>query len=785
MKRASKKSFFVVLALILVCAYFVFFGLETTNGDNTVTLIKGGKDIRWGIDIRGGVDVTFTPAGGYDADENELAAAESIIKTRLISNGITDYELYSDTANDRIIVRFPWSTEETEFNPETAVKELGETARLTFRVGLDTNEDGTPSGELIMEGKHIETCEPQVLTDQNTGNVQYVVAFTLNEEGKTLFADATAANVGKVISIWMDDTLISYPTVNEAIPSGEGYIEGNFDRDSVIELSDKINAGALPFSLVTTNYSSISPTVGEGAKDTMITAGVIAFILVCAFIIFRYRLPGVVASIALFGQVTLVVASMTRIFPEFSSFTLTLPGIAGIVLAIGFGVDANVVSAERIKEEIRSGKSIDGSIVQGFKRAFSAILDGNITVIIVAIILMSAFGPPDTILPRLFKFVYLPFSAATTGSIYSFGYTLLMGVVFNLVMGVFASKIMLRSISQLKCFRDPWFYGGEKASDANSEKTAARPLVSSFDFVSKRKIFFIISACLIAATLLGSVIIGTELDIQFKGGSIVSYSYEGSLDLSAVTAEVQNAIGKNVSLQENENFSTGTKGFTVSLSDAEGLAPEQQALINERLQELFPENNIEMLSLNNVAPTIGREFLVKSVYAVCLAAVMLIIFIWLRFRNIGGWSAGIVSIIALFHDIIIVFSVFVFAGIPINDNFIAVILTILGYSLNDTIIIYDRIRENKKLLGSNQKVPIEQLVNLSINQSFTRALNTTITTALALSVIAVMGLMNNMNTITTFAFPMIAGLICGVYSSVCVSGSLWVWWQKKKGRELA
>ncbi|MEA5010336.1 MAG: SecD/SecF family protein translocase subunit [Angelakisella sp.] len=462
MKRAKKWPFFVVAGLILVVGYFTFFGLKVPNGDLTNVYIKGASDIRWGIDIRGGVDATFAPSDGYDADDYEMSSAESVIKNRLVTLGITDYEVYTDFGNDRIIVRFPWKVGETSFNPEKAIKELGDTAMLTFREGQTVDAQGNPTGNIVLEGKDLESAKASVITDQVTGKEKYVVAFTLKGEGKTKFAEATKNNIGKVISIWMDNSLLSAPVVNGVIDGGEGYIEGTFTREAALELAQKINGGALPFKLTTENYNTISPTLGLGAKDAMVTAGIIAFALVSLFMIIRYRLPGFVAVFALMGQVVFMVASVTRLFPDVASFTLTLPGIAGIILGIGMGVDANIISSERIREEIRSGKTIDGSISLGFQKAFSAILDGNVTNVIVAVILMGAFGPPSAMFSIILKPLFFMFGATTAGAIYSFGYTLLMGVIANMIMGVWASRIMLKSISQLKIFRKPWLYGGEK-----------------------------------------------------------------------------------------------------------------------------------------------------------------------------------------------------------------------------------------------------------------------------------------------------------------------------------
>ena len=461
MKKVGKPVFFVVLVLILLLTYTSFLGISTTFGDIPTTWIKGAGDIRWGIDVRGGVDVTFSPPDDYDASDEDMAAAEQIIKVRMVSQNITDYEIYTDYDKDRIIVRFPWKEDETEFNPEDAIAELGATARLTFREGYETDASGLPSGvtaeTIILEGKDVEEATP-AMTNTN----EIVVSLKLTAEGAEKFAEATTrlAPTKGIISIWMDDVMISYPSVQNAITNGEASISGNFDAAAAKELADKINAGALPFALQTTNFSTISPTLGVGARDAMVMAGFIAAI--CVMMIVLYRLPGIVACIALMGQAAGTVAAITGYLPSISSFTLTLPGIAGIILSIGVGVDANVITYERIREELRLGRGIDAAIDAGYKRAFTAIFDGNITVVFVAVILMGAFGPPASIFAMMLKPVFGIFGSSTTGAIYSFGYTLLVGIILNFLMGVTASRLMLKSLSKFKPLRKAWLYGGEK-----------------------------------------------------------------------------------------------------------------------------------------------------------------------------------------------------------------------------------------------------------------------------------------------------------------------------------
>ena len=453
-KRAGKPAFFIVFALILALTYATFFGIENYYGDTRNVYVKGANDIRWGIDISGGVEAVFSPdKADVDITDEDMDAAKSIIETRLVNNNITDYEVYSDSDNHQIIVRFPWAAGESDFDAASAVQELGETALLTFC----RNED---SEDVILSGaEDIEKAEAGMDQDGN-----YVVYLYFTDAGTSKFSAATAELVGSTISIWMDDTMLQAPTVNEAITTGEAYITGMADADAAKSLADKINAGSLPFALTVDNskLQVISATLGSDALEVMLIAGAVAFGLVCLLMILRYRLNGVVAAIALLGQLAGSVACISGFFPNSDSFTLTIPGIAGIILSIGVGVDCNVIAAERIRDEFEKGKTIDGAIDSGYKNSLSAIIDGNVTIVIVSVVLMGAFGTPDNFIAQLLSPIMSLFGSSITGSIYSFGYTLLVGTIFNLIMGVLASKIMIKSISKIKFLRNPAFYGGKK-----------------------------------------------------------------------------------------------------------------------------------------------------------------------------------------------------------------------------------------------------------------------------------------------------------------------------------
>lgn len=417
--RGRKITFFIVLAIALVMTYTALYGINIPLWGALELKIPGAPDIRFGIDIRGGVDAVFEPA---DLDRaptaEELDAARSVIETRLDQQNILDREVTVDKQNGYIIVRFPWKADETEFDPESAIAELGETAMLTFR---------DEEGNILLEGSHVKNSTVQM--DSRYG--KYVVALEFDEEGTKLFSEATERLVGEVINIYMDDTLIQSAVVREHISTGEAMIDGMSGLEEAKALSDKINAGALPFSMVTKNHSTISPTLGSGALDIMVMAGGIAFIIICILLIIYYRLPGFVACISLLIQISgqLLAIAIPQI-------TLTLTGIAGIILSIGMGVDANIIISERISEEIKAGKTLGAAISAGFKNAFSSVFDGNITVLIIAVALWR-FG---------------------SGSVLSFAYSLFTGIIFNFVAGVTASRLMIRSLSQYEFLRNPKLY---------------------------------------------------------------------------------------------------------------------------------------------------------------------------------------------------------------------------------------------------------------------------------------------------------------------------------------
>ena len=780
MKRVKKPVFFVVALLILALVYTSLFGVYGQRGDFKETYIKGAGDIRWGIDIRGGVEATFSPAGDVKATATELDSAKAIIETRMVSTNITDYEIYTDAANNRIIVRFPWKSGEANFDPEAAIEELSATAMLTFREGMEyeTTEYGsdgnpvykTPAGttaeNIIMEGADVVKAEPVVNQDTS----QFMVSLEFSESGKEKFAEATERLKGKTISIWMDDVMISFPTVNSVISDGKCVIEGDFTSEQAAALASKIQAGALPFALETSNFNSLAPTLGSQALDAMMLAGIIAFALIAVLMILVFRLPGVVAVISLAGQLGICFAAISGFFTFFNSFTMTLPGIAGLILSIGIGVDANVITASRIREELRNGKTLDGALQRGFQSSFWAIFDGNITTAIVAIMLMGVFGPSNIL--------SLIFGESTTGSIFSFGFTLLVGIIANFIMGVLATRLMTMSLAGFKGLHKKWLFGGAREGEA-----AAAQKPRSFQFYENKKVYYAISVAVILVGIIASIIVVPKLDIQFAGGAMIRYSVEGGeITADEVQKTLKDELGKDCSVAVNEGINSGSKSVTVSFAGNQSMTPEEQKEVASTLTSAYDELTFNLLESNSVDATMGARFFQKCLVCFAITAIFLLVYIALRFGKIGGFSAGLTAIVALLHDVLISFCVFVVFGMPINDIFIAVVLTILGYSLNSTIVIYDRVRENKRKMGP--RANFTDVMNLSLNQTLGRTLLTSLTTFLALLVVLIVAAAFGISTVVSFALPMMAGVVAGCFSSQCIAPNLFAMWQIRKREKL-
>ena len=717
--KPGKNMIAVIGVIITAFLLIAIFGIGSD--------IKGVGQMRYGIDICGGVEAVFEP---QDLDraptEKELSVARNVIEMRLDAQNITDREVTVDNDGGYIIVRFPWKSDEANFKPEEAITELGEMAQLTFR---------DSDGNVLIEGKNVKSSSVQ----KDTGGVstEYVVELVFDDEGAVKFEDATSRLIGQQMGIYMDDRLISNPVVETAIAGGQAVINGMSSYEEAKTLSDQINSGALPFSLATTSFSTISPTLGNNALQVMIGAGIAAFVLVCIFMTLYYRLPGVIACITLFFQMILQLLSIS--VPQ---YTLTLPGIAGVILSLGMAVDANIIISERISEEIRQGNTLQSAVKSGYKQGFTSVLDGNITTAIVAVILM-IFG---------------------SGTMLSFGYTLLAGMVINVFVGVTVSKQLQLSLIRFPLWnQEKWF--------RKKKETKQR------HFYQKKWVCAVITGVVFLVGVVGVVAGGVSLDTQFTGGAVLSYTLEGEPDCNAIEQKVEGITNRAVTVLQTQSHVGDSKSLELTLAGNGGITPTEQQQITEAVEGAAGGASVELAQTYAVQPYIGAKALQNSIVAIALSFLFIVIYVWIRFSTISGLAAGVTALLALLHDVFIVFFVFVLFQIPLNDAFVAVILTIIGYSINDTIVVYDRIRENK---AKNPGMEVTELTNLSVSQVLARSVNTSLTTGICVLTILVVSVVFQISSIREFSLPMFFGLISGCYSSVCIAGVLWAMWEKRK-----
>lgn len=717
--KASKQKFAIIVAVVIAFVLFAYFGAGSS--------VKSARQMRFGIDIRGGVEAIFEPK---DLDrkptEKELETSRNVIESRLDAKNITDREVTVDNDSGYIIVRFPWKSDETNFNPEEAISELGEIAKLSFR---------DPDGNILLEGKNVIDST----AEQDTSGVKpnYFVSLTFDSKGAKLFQEATGKLVGQSMGIYMDEEMISNPTVNSEISGGKAVIDNMESFEAAKDLSEKINAGALPFSLQTTSFSTISPTLGANALNVMLAAGLIAFVVICLFMLFYYKLPGAIACLTLVLQMALQLLSIS--IPQ---YTLTLPGIAGIILSLGMAVDANIIISERISEELRNGMTPTSAVIRGYKSAFSSVLDGNVTSAIVAGILM-IFG---------------------SGAMLSFGYTLIAGMIINVFVGVTVSKHALLSVlkfdklDNIKYFR---------------EKKEKKPIL----FYQKKKYFAIITLGIFLLGIGGFVFRGVKLDTQFTGGAVLRYNITSELDTSNVKEIVSEKTDRPVTVQVTEGNQKGADCLVLTFAGTDGMSPEQQKQVTEAVTGIEGVSDATLSETYVVEPYIGAKALKNSAIAIGLSFLFIVLYVWIRFSVLSGLSAGLTALTALIHDVCVVVFAFVLFGIPLNDAFVAVILTIIGYSINDTIVLYDRIRENRT---KDSQASVTDLVNASITQTLARSVNTSLTTGVCVLIILVASWIFHIDSIREFSLPMFFGLISGCYSSVCIAGVLWAGWRRRR-----
>ncbi|MCD7763832.1 MAG: protein translocase subunit SecD [Lachnospiraceae bacterium] len=701
MNKKNARITLVVMALLLI--FFAFVSLVGFGSSH-----KGSaRNIILGLDLSGGVSVTYQVV-----DENPTSEEMSDTVYKLQQRADT----YSTEANvyqegsDRINIEIPGVTDVNEI-----LEELGQPGSLEFQL-----DDGT----VVLTGSEVDTASAGTQQD-DLGNTEYVVKLELTSEGAEAFATATSENVGNYIYIVYNDEVISAPVVNEAITGGTAIISGMSDAAEAQSLASSIRIGALSLELEELSSKVVGAQLGQNAIKTSLTAGAIGIVIVMIFMIIVYALPGIVAAFCLLLYICMFLICLNGF-----DMTLTLPGIAGIILTIGMAVDANVIIYARIREEISAGKSVKGAIDAGYKKAFSAILDGNVTTLIAAFVL----------------------NMLGTGSVKGFAQTLALGIVLSMITALIISRLIMNALYQVG-FRDEKYYGKAKTYKA-------------FDFVGHRRVFFAVSIVLI---LVGPVCMGINsamgngalnLSLDFKGGTSTTVSFNEEMTLDELESDVK-PIFTEITGDAEVQFQTVQDSSDVYIKTAV-LDLDQRQEVSEALQEAFDLEETA-ITYESISATVSNEMRQDAVVAVIVAAICMLIYITIRFHDVRFAGS---AVLALLHDVLVVFACYALVRISVGSTFIACMLTIVGYSINATIVIFDRIRENQKLMAGDS---LAQIVNTSVTQTLTRSIYTSFTTFITIFMLYILGIA----TIKEFALPLIVGIVAGAYSSVCVTGSLW------------
>lgn len=691
-------------------------------GLSTVTLVGLGKEhkgsaknIRLGLDLAGGVSITYETV-----KENPSATemSDTVYKMqKRVENYSTEATVYQE-GNNRVNIDIPGVQDANQ-----VLEELGKAGSISF---VD------PEGNEVINGTHIKTAKEGTI--QENGITEYVVNLTLNTKGTKLFAEATGKYIGQAISIVYDGEVISAPTVQVAITNGKAQIsQGSYDEAR--NLASTIRIGALPLELKEIRSNVVGANLGEEAFDTSLIAAAIGFVLVILFMIIVYRVPGIAASIALCLYIAAVLVVLNG-----ANVTLTLPGIAGIILSIGMAVDANVIIFTRIKEELATGKTVRSSIKIGFDKALSAILDGNITTLIAAAVLW-------------FK---------GSGTVKGFAQTLAIGIVISMFTALVVTKYTLLALYNLGCDNEK-FYGVQKE-------------VKVFTFTKHIKKFFAISGVLIAigvvALFVNKSSIGSVLNygLDFKGGTSTQVTFKDEVPSNVELEEfVGNLIG------EAEVGVSPVVGENSVVIKTRELDLDERKTVTDAFVETYDADE-STITMESISATVSSEMKSDAFISVIIATICMLIYIWFRFKDINFASS---AVLALIHDVLIVLMVYAVARISVGNTFIACMLTIVGYSINATIVIFDRIRENKAAM--KRADALEDIVNNSISQTFSRSINTSLTTFIMVFVLFVLGV----DSIREFTLPLMAGIICGAYSSICITGTLWYVMKKKLSKKLS
>ncbi len=705
MKKQKMTKFLVALLVLAIAVYTAAMGFGSKQ-------IGSIRDIKLGLDLAGGVSITYETVTPNPSKE---AISDTIFKLerRITDSGYTEYEVYREGEN-RINVDIP-----NVNDPEKILQELGTPGSLAF---------ADETGKVILTGADIKNAQPQKSTQSVSGS--YEIALEMTDEGARKFEEATAANIGKVIHILYNNQVLLSPTVQQRISGGRAVITNMENHDVANRMASFIRIGALPLELQELRSNIVGAKMGQDVIATSLKAGAIGIALIFLFMIVFYGVSGLAASVALVFYSALVIVILSL-----GNITLTLGGIAGMILSVGMAVDANVIIFARIREELREGKNIQAALKAGFNKALSSIVDGNITTLIAAAVLY----------------------VMGTGTIRGFAVTLALGIIVSMFTSLVVTRALLDGLVAL----------GWKPKAKSEEEQKPRKI---YHFVEARLRFFALSIVLI---VLGFVFLpvnssskGETLnyDIEFAGGTStvvsVDKSYQSIDELQAdVLPLIQEATGET---SAQLNTVKGLDGKSQFIIKTRTLTGEQRQKLNEALAAKYGITDQEIQS-STIGATIGGEMRRNAVLSVLVASVLMLIYIWFRFKDI---TFGVAAIIALLHDVLVVFMVYSVLFVPINNSFVAAMLTIVGYSINDTIVVFDRIRENqRKMEQRNYKA----LINASVSQTVSRSINTSLTTLIMVLALHIMG----NASVQALTLPLLVGIISGTYSSIFVASPLW------------
>ncbi|MBT9776394.1 protein translocase subunit SecD [Clostridium sp. MCC353] len=695
MKNNKGKGLIGLLILLIAIGVFGFFGYDTMD------------DIKLGLDLAGGVSITYQ---AVDPDPSAESMSDTIYKLQQrVQNYSTEAEVYQEGSN-RINIDIPGVSD-----ANAILEELGKPGSLIF-----TDENG----QQLLTGDQVASAKA-VVGEQN-GVRKYMVSLTFTPEGTKAFADATTANVGKRIAIIYDGKVYSNPVVREAITGGECQIDGMVDYEEAENLAATIRIGSLSLELEELRSNVVGAKLGQEAISTSLKAGAIGFAIVAVFMIIVYLVPGLAAVLALCLYVGVILITLAAF-----EITLTLPGIAGIVLSIGMAVDANVIIFTRIKEEIGLGKTVHSAIKTGFNKALSAIIDGNVTTLIAAVVLFWR----------------------GSGSVKGFAATLAMGIVLSMITALFITKFALYGLYEIG-FQNPKFYGIKKDTKI-------------IDFLGKKKLCFAISLIMVLAGFvfmgvnMGSVGAPFNYSMEFKGGTSTNVTFNEDLSLNDISTKVVPLVSEVTGDPEVQTQKVA--GTNEVIIKTKTLSVEQRQALSESMVKNFGVE-AEKITAESISGAVSNEMKRDAAVAVVIATICMLIYIWFRFKDIKFAAS---AVLALLHDVLVVITFYAAAKWSVGSTFIACMLTIVGYSINATIVIFDRIREN--MAAKTNKQTLAEVVNLSITQTFTRSINTSLTTFIMVFVLFLLGV----SSIREFALPLMVGIVCGTYSSVCVTGALW------------